>query len=76
MTEEDLITLLKNEFNVHNKFHKDDRLSALGLDSLEIILLIVKLESLLKKSITDKEMENLSTVDDVLQLANEKLLEE
>lgn len=76
MVEEEIYQLLKTDFKVHTQINKDDKLSSLGLDSLELILLIVKLESITNRNISNKEMEKLVTVNDVLLLAEEKLSEE
>ncbi|EJR29913.1 acyl carrier protein (plasmid) [Bacillus mycoides] len=61
-------SLLKETFSIDpNYVFEEDRLKDLGIDSLEIIELIIELEKIIGRPIDDKELVFLNTVGDIIK---------
>ncbi|MED0906506.1 phosphopantetheine-binding protein [Bacillus nitratireducens] len=61
-------SMLKETFSIDpNYVFVEDRLKDLGIDSLEIIELIIELEKIIGRPIDDKELVFLNTVGDIIK---------
>jgi acyl carrier protein len=66
---ETIYNLLNTKFNIDSStINESDQLRELGLDSLEMVALIIELENIFDTSIPDEEMVNLKTIQDIFNL--------
>ena len=72
-----LNNLLSNKFNIDcSLINKDDTLKDIGIDSLDMVVMVLELEKIIGKSILDEDMMNIQKVGDILRLLeNEKTLD-
>nr|WP_286166497.1 phosphopantetheine-binding protein [Bacillus sp. E(2018)] len=74
LIEDILYNLLFTKFKVDSALiNKKDSLKDLGIDSLEMVVLVLELEQIIGRSISDQEMINLETVEDVIQILSKNI---
>jgi acyl carrier protein len=61
--------LLETKFNIEaSSINKSNHLREIGLDSLEMISLVIELEKIIGREIPDSEMVRLESIQDILDL--------
>ena len=64
--EEIIFKELKKEFT------KESYIKELNIDSLDLLMLVTELEKTFKITISDEELLNLKTIDDIIKVINSK----
>jgi acyl carrier protein len=61
--------LLSTKFKIDcSLINRQDTLKDIGIDSLEMVVMVLELEQIIGRNISDKEMMNLQTMGDILSL--------
>lgn len=54
------------------EFAKESYIKELNIDSLDLLMLVTELEKTFKITISDEELLNLKTIDDIIKVINSK----
>ncbi|WP_405311263.1 acyl carrier protein [Metamycoplasma faucium] len=54
------------------EFTKESYIKELNIDSLDLLMLVTELEKTCKITISDEELLNLKTIDDIIKVINSK----
>ena len=54
------------------EFAKESYIKELNIDSLDLLMLVTELEKTFKIAISDEELLNLKTIDDIIKVINSK----
>lgn len=66
--------IIFNELKKYTKkeFTKESYIKKLNIDSLDLLMLVTELEKTFKIAISDEELLNLKTIDDIIKVINSK----